>query len=124
MYTTTRKITGSTVMTCKDCGHAISMNEICEKPIQAATDMLKHMAAHKRSRAFAVREPVLEAELIPAVESASPLAATDFQPFESPIGQLTPSQPESLDEFLRRPALCPSQSSVTGLGDGLDVSWP
>lgn len=58
-------------MSCKDCGHAISMNKICDKPIQAATDMLKHMAAHKRSRAFAVPEPVMQPELIPAVASSS-----------------------------------------------------
>jgi len=37
-------------MRCKDCGHAISVNKICERPIQAATDMLKHMAAHNASR--------------------------------------------------------------------------
>jgi hypothetical protein len=43
-------------MTCKDCGHAISVNKICEKPIQSATDMLKHMAAHNTSHAFATVE--------------------------------------------------------------------
>ena len=40
-------------MTCKDCGQAISMNKMCEKPIQTATDILKHMAARNASRAFA-----------------------------------------------------------------------
>jgi hypothetical protein len=78
MYKTTRKIMGGTVMTCNDCGHAIRMNDICQKPIQSATDMLKHMAAHKRSRVFAVPESILEAELIPAVASV-PLSAPDFQ---------------------------------------------
>jgi len=33
-------------MICKNCGHAISVNKICERPIQTATDMLKHMAAY------------------------------------------------------------------------------
>jgi hypothetical protein len=33
-------------MTCKDCGHAISMNKICDQPIQSATEILKHLAAH------------------------------------------------------------------------------
>jgi hypothetical protein len=44
-------------MVCSDCGDAISMNKICENPIQSATDMLKHMAVHNASRAFA---PVVE----------------------------------------------------------------
>jgi hypothetical protein len=57
MYTTTRSIAGGTLMTCNDCGHAISMEMICETPLQSATDMLKHMAAHKASRAFAPAEP-------------------------------------------------------------------
>ena len=60
MYTTSRNIAGATVMTCKDCGHAISMNKICEKPIQSATDMLKHVAGHNASRAFAAVERVME----------------------------------------------------------------
>ena len=47
MYTTTRNIAGDTFMTCKDCGHAISMNKICDQPIQSATEILKHMATHK-----------------------------------------------------------------------------
>jgi hypothetical protein len=62
MYKTTRNIAGDTFMTCKDCGHAISMNKICEGPIQAATDMLKHMAAHNASRAFAVAARVMAPE--------------------------------------------------------------
>jgi hypothetical protein len=44
-------------MVCSDCGDAISTNKICENPIQSATDMLKHMAAHNASHAFA---PVVE----------------------------------------------------------------
>jgi hypothetical protein len=46
MYVRTRTIAAGTSMICKDCGHENSVNKICEKPIQAATDMLKHMAAH------------------------------------------------------------------------------
>ena len=55
-------------MVCSDCGDAIGMNKICENPIQSATDMLKHMAVHKASRAFApvvahVTQPEPEAAL-------------------------------------------------------------
>jgi hypothetical protein len=81
MYKTTRKVLGNTVMTCIDCGHAISMNDICQNPLQSATDMLKHMAAHKRSRAFALPEVSVDAELIPAVEPVV-LTAADFQVVE------------------------------------------
>ena len=28
------------------CGPAISMNKICDQPIQSATEILKHMATH------------------------------------------------------------------------------
>src|SRR5947199_4557977 len=76
MYTTTRNIAGGTLMTCKDCGHEISMNKICEKPIQSATDMLKHIAAHNASRAFATAERVLAPEPNLAVASATPLFAS------------------------------------------------
>jgi hypothetical protein len=46
------------------------MEAICERPIQAATDMLKHMAAHNASRAFTAVESVVrpEPEAILAVE--------------------------------------------------------
>jgi len=50
-------------MTCKDCGHAVSMDRICETPLQSATDMLKHMAAHNASRAFAPVGPVIRPEV-------------------------------------------------------------
>ena len=53
MYTTTRRIAGGTFMVCDDCGDAISMNKVCENPLRSATDMLKHMAVHRASRAFA-----------------------------------------------------------------------
>ncbi len=67
-------------MICKNCGHAISVNKICERPIQAATDMLKHMAAHNASRAFAVVESVVrpEPEVILAVDSISALPAVPW----------------------------------------------
>ena len=99
MYTTTRNIAGGTLMTCKDCGHAISMNKICEKPLQAATDMLKHMAAHNASRAFAAGGRVIRPEpgavpsneLVPAL-SASPVIVDRFEP---PITQLSPLPPEA-----------------------------
>jgi hypothetical protein len=53
MFITTRSIAGDTLTACCDCAHAISMNKICQAPLQSATDLLKHMAAHKRSRALA-----------------------------------------------------------------------
>ncbi len=59
-------------MTCKDCGHAVGMNKMCEKPLQSASDILKHMAAHNASQAFASVGPVTrpEPEIVPVVESA------------------------------------------------------
>jgi hypothetical protein len=76
MYIRIRSIAGGTHMRCKDCGHEISMNKICERPIQAATGMLKHMAAHNASRAFAVAARVMapEPEAILAVEPLPALA--------------------------------------------------
>jgi len=59
-------------MTCKDCGHSMTTNEICEKPLQTATDMLKHMAAHNASRAFDTGERVIGSEPVPEVASAQP----------------------------------------------------
>jgi hypothetical protein len=86
MYIRTRTIAGDTSMICKDCGHAISVNKICEKPIQAATDMLKHMAAHNASRAFATVErdtrPEPEAA-IPSTELAPTLSAFRHQEIAS-----------------------------------------
>jgi hypothetical protein len=76
MYIRIKSIAGGTHMRCKDCGHEISTNKICERPIQAATDMLKHMAAHTASRAFAVAASVMgrEPETILAVEPLPALA--------------------------------------------------
>jgi hypothetical protein len=62
-------------MTCKDCGHAVSMNKMCEKPLQSATDILKHMATHNASHAFASVEHVTgpEVEGVSVIASAHPL---------------------------------------------------
>jgi hypothetical protein len=82
MYKTIRNIAGDTFMTCNDCGHAISMNKICESPIQSATDILKHMAAHNASRAFAVGARVMSPEpdeAIPADELSRTLSALEPQ---------------------------------------------
>jgi hypothetical protein len=69
MYTTTRSIAGGTFMKCKDCGHAVGMNKMCEKPLQSASDILKHMAVHNASKAFASVEAVTrpEPEIVPTV---------------------------------------------------------
>jgi hypothetical protein len=80
MYIRIRSMSGGFHMRCKDCGHEISMNKICERPIQAATDMLKHMAAHNASRAFATVEPDMrpETEGIPAVDPIPALPAVPW----------------------------------------------
>jgi hypothetical protein len=80
MYIRTKSITGGVSMRCKDCGHAISVNKMCERPIQSATDMLKHMAAHNVSRAFAVAANVMgpEPKTVPAVEPLAPLPAMQW----------------------------------------------
>jgi hypothetical protein len=79
-------------MTCKDCRHEISVNKICEKPIQAATDMLKHMAAHNASRAFATveRDMQPEPEAILAVEPLPVNPCNSVDRFDPPIAQLSP----------------------------------
>ena len=113
MYITTRNVAGGTFITCKDCGNEISMNKMCEKPLQSATDMLKHMAAHNVSTVAAVeqlrrREP----EAVPTSELALALgipAAVDR--VEPPITQLGPWPPEcgrsgySLDQLRLAEAL-------------------
>jgi hypothetical protein len=68
MYITTRNIAGGTFMTCNDCGDAISMNKMCKTPLQSATDMLKHMAVHNASRAFAPVEHGTQPEAVPSSE--------------------------------------------------------
>jgi hypothetical protein len=89
MYIRTRTIAGGISMICKNCGHAISVNKICERPIQAATDMLKHIAAHNASRALAVAESVMEPEP-EAVLTVEPLPAFPAVPWMA-------SPPESLN---------------------------
>ncbi|SRR6266849_1708447 len=111
MYTTTRKMAGVTLMTCKECGHAISMNKICEKPIQSATDMLKHMAAHNASRAFAPVGRVIppEPEAVPLVELSRalgvPASVDRFEPPISPLPQSADSTGYSLDQLRLSEAL-------------------
>ena len=60
------------------------MNKMCEEPIRSATDMLKHMAAHTASRAFAPIERV-----------------TPEDPKTTPSGELTRASgvPASVDRF-------------------------
>jgi hypothetical protein len=81
MYATTRNMAGDTFMTCNDCGHAISMNKLCEIPIQSATDMLKHMATHSASRAFTAVGRIIrpKPESVSVIELASTLPASQQQ---------------------------------------------
>jgi hypothetical protein len=62
MYITTRSVAGNTMTTCSDCGHAISMNKICETPLQSAAVMLRHIAAHNAPGAFIAVERVIRSE--------------------------------------------------------------
>jgi len=41
----------------------VSMNKMCEKPLQSATDILKHMATHDKSQVIAAAGRV-PAELV------------------------------------------------------------
>jgi hypothetical protein len=84
-------------MTCKDCGQALSMNKMCETPLQSATDILKHMAAHNASHAFAsvgrVTRPALE--IVPIIELGHALGVpARLDRPDSPIAQLSPRPPE------------------------------
>jgi hypothetical protein len=49
------------------------MNKMCKTPLQSATDMLKHMAVHNTSRAFAtvghVTQPESEADPFSELEN-------------------------------------------------------
>jgi hypothetical protein len=93
MYITTRDIAGGTFMTCKDCGHAVSMNKMCEKPLQSASDILKHMAAHEGSHSFASVGRVIrpEPEVVPVIELARALGVpAPVKRIEPPITQLSP----------------------------------
>jgi hypothetical protein len=80
MYITTRKPKGSTIMTCADCGHEIRMNDVCQKPLQSATGMLKHIAAHNASHAFARAERVTRSELTGAVAASPSLSTPSAEP--------------------------------------------
>jgi len=61
------------------------MNQICAKPIQAAIDMLKHLAAHNAARAFATAERVLGPDPILAVATVTPLSVSLPNVGDSPI---------------------------------------
>jgi hypothetical protein len=84
-------------MTCKDCGHAVSMNKMCETPLQSATNILKHMATHTASRAFASVEFVArpEPETVPIVVLAPALGApARVDRSECPLAQPSRMSPE------------------------------
>jgi hypothetical protein len=75
-------------MICKNCGHEVSMNKMCERPIQAATDMLKHMAAHNASRAFVAVESVIGPEPKPVISrELSAALSVPQQPWIASIPQ-------------------------------------
>jgi hypothetical protein len=94
MYTTTRNIAGGTFMTCKVCGHAISMNKICDQPIQSATEILKHMAAHKASALAAGSHVTPELEAVRAPREAwLPSQLNDLTPRQAHADALTSAQP-------------------------------
>jgi hypothetical protein len=94
MYTTIRNIAGGTFMTCNDCGEAISLNKLCEAPLQSATNMLKHMAGHNASRAFAVaNRSTLEA--VALIEPATSLDTVQADCVEASIIQSSPWSPET-----------------------------
>jgi hypothetical protein len=64
----------------------ISVNKICERPIQSATDMLKHMAAHNASRVFAVAAGIIDPKpeaFLPSGELAPTLSALQQQDMAS-----------------------------------------
>jgi hypothetical protein len=67
--------------------HSVSVNKVCERPIQAAMDMLKNMADHNASRAFAAVERVIRPEAKPAIE---PVPASPAVPWIASV-------PESLN---------------------------
>ena len=71
MFIRTQTTAGGISMICNNCGHAISVNKICEGRIRSATDMLKHMAAHNASRAFAPAPRVIEPSLAPEATPVS-----------------------------------------------------
>ena len=87
MYITIRRVTGTT-MACKECGHTISLNKICEQPLKSATDMLKHMAAHNAARAFA---PIQRA-VVPQLKPETPPASADV-----PVGSWKPPVAEPVN---------------------------
>jgi hypothetical protein len=59
MHSATENIAGGTFMTRRECGLAISMNSLWENPIQSATDILRHVLAHKASRLLLAGERII-----------------------------------------------------------------
>jgi hypothetical protein len=76
MYTTIRHLTGSTIMTCSECGHAMHMNQICERPIHVATQMLKHLAAHNVAHCFATKLRNMAPDPALAIAGIAPLSVS------------------------------------------------
>jgi hypothetical protein len=76
MYTTIRHLTGNTIMTCSECGHAMHMNQICERPIQVATQTLKHLATHNVARAFAAKLRNMAPDPALAIAEIAPLSVS------------------------------------------------
>jgi|HubBroStandDraft_6_1064221.scaffolds.fasta_scaffold35521_3 hypothetical protein len=100
-------------MTCKDCGHAISMNRICETPLQSATNILKHMATHTASYSFTSvgRATRPELEIVPVIELTHSLDVPAVERSALPIAQRSRRPPEfglsgfSLDQLMLGEAL-------------------
>jgi hypothetical protein len=81
MYITTRNIAGGTLLQCNDCGHAISMNTICENPLQLATDMRKHIGAHNALPSLRASQPSMcSATMTQFSDSNRPFVANWHRP--------------------------------------------
>jgi|HubBroStandDraft_4_1064222.scaffolds.fasta_scaffold07070_8 hypothetical protein len=103
-------------MTCKDCGRAVSMNKMCETPLQSAADFLKHLATHTVSHAFASIKCVAgpEPETVPVIVLAPALGVpARVERSECPIARPSRMSPEFgpsgffLDHL---PVVCPTRT--------------
>jgi hypothetical protein len=101
-------------MTCKDCGHAVSMNKMCETPLRSATDILKHMATHNASHYFTPVGAVTRSQLgnVTLTDLAQPLGVPAGEDRSAcPIAELSPLPLEcersgfSLDQLVLGEAL-------------------
>ena len=52
------------------------MNQICERPIQVATQMLKHLAAHNVARALATELRNMAPDPAVAIPAIAPLSVS------------------------------------------------